>query len=143
MESARQYDECYSLAFAQQLKNKDLPEFGSKAVCLIAQSEFSDVGKKFITRKSVKAFTDSMLDLIVDSPETRPYVVDYLQKKEVLYLGPDEQVRCYSFVFLLLLLLPGRLLKIFLMTFISHLTVLAGRSTRYQLDCCSSCQEGI
>jgi len=92
LESARQYDECYSLAFAQQLKNKDIPEGGSKAVCLIAQSEFSDVGKKFITRKSVKAFTDSMLDLIVDSPETRKNVVDYLGKKEVLYLGPDEQV---------------------------------------------------
>ena len=44
-------------------------------------------------RKSVKAFTDSMLDLIVDTPETRENVVDYLGRKEVLYLGPDEQVR--------------------------------------------------
>jgi len=93
LESARQYDECYGLAFAQQLKNKDIPEGGSKAVCLIAQSEFSDLGKKFIMRKSVKAFTDSLLDLIVDTTETREAVVDYLGKKEVLYLGPDEQVR--------------------------------------------------
>jgi glutamate dehydrogenase len=92
LESARQYDECYGLASAQQLKNKDIPEGGSKAVCLIAQPEFSDLGKKFITRKSVKAFTDSILDLIVDTAETRESVVDYLGKKEVLYLGPDEQI---------------------------------------------------
>ena len=35
LESARQYDECYGLAYAQQLKNKDIPEGGSKAVNLI------------------------------------------------------------------------------------------------------------
>lgn len=29
-ESARQFDEAYGLAFAQQLKNKDIPEGGSK-----------------------------------------------------------------------------------------------------------------
>jgi len=92
LESARQYDECYGLAYAQQLKNKDIPEGGAKAVCLIGQSEFTDVGKKFIMRKSVKAFTDAMLDLIVDTPDTRENVVDHLGKKEVLYLGPDEQI---------------------------------------------------
>ena len=34
-ESARHYREAYSLAFAQQLKNKDIPEGGSKGVLLI------------------------------------------------------------------------------------------------------------
>ncbi len=105
LESARQYDECYGLAFAQQLKNKDIPEGGSKAVCLIAQSEFSDLGKKFIMRKSVKAFTDSLLDLIVDTPETREAVVDFLGKKEVLYLGPDEQVREIFFFLRILIII--------------------------------------
>lgn len=92
LESARQYDECYNLAFAQQLKNKDIPEGGSKAVCLINTNDMSAAGQGFVMRKSVKAFTDSILDLIVDTEETREKIVDRYGKKEVLYLGPDEQV---------------------------------------------------
>jgi glutamate dehydrogenase len=92
LESARQYEECYGLAFAQQLKNKDIPEGGSKAVNLIDTNGLSPAGKEFVMRKSVKAFTDTILDLILDTPETRENIVDYYGKKEVLYLGPDEQV---------------------------------------------------
>ena len=92
LESARHYDECYGLAFAQQLKNKDIPEGGSKAVNLINVSGLSESGKNFVMRKSVKAFTDTILDLIVDSKDINENMVDYLGKKEVLYLGPDEQV---------------------------------------------------
>lgn len=92
LESARQYDECYGLAFAQQLKNKDIPEGGSKAVNLINTHGLSDSAKDFVIRKSVKAMTDAILDLVVDTEYTRPYLVDYWGKKEVLYLGPDEQV---------------------------------------------------
>jgi glutamate dehydrogenase len=95
LESARHYDECYGLAFAQQLKNKDIPEGGSKAVVLINTHQLqglSDTSKFFIMRKAVKAMTDAMLDLIVDTDYTRKYLVDYWGKKEVLYLGPDEQV---------------------------------------------------
>lgn len=92
LESARQYDECYGLAFAQQLKNKDIPEGGSKAVCLIDTVGMSESSKGIVMRKSVKAFTDSILDLIVDTEETRETIVDRYGKKEVLYLGPDEQV---------------------------------------------------
>lgn len=92
LESAHQYDECYGLAFAQQLKNKDIPEGGSKAVNLINVVGLSEAGKQFVMRKSVKAFTDTVLDLIVDTQETREKIVDLLGKKEILYLGPDEQV---------------------------------------------------
>mmetsp|Transcript_9344 Transcript_9344/g.13636 ORF Transcript_9344/g.13636 Transcript_9344/m.13636 type:complete len:1041 (+) Transcript_9344:52-3174(+) len=94
LESARQYDECYGLASAQQLKNKDIPEGGSKAVCLIdlTNTTGTDISKNFVMRKSVKAFTDTIFDLIVDTPETREKVVDYIGRKEVIYLGPDEQV---------------------------------------------------
>ena len=92
LEAARHYDECYGLAYAQQLKNKDIPEGGSKAVCLIDCVGMSETSKGFVMRKSVKAFTDSILDLIVDTEETRANVVDRYGKKEVLYLGPDEQV---------------------------------------------------
>jgi glutamate dehydrogenase len=92
LESARHYDECYGLAFAQQLKNKDIPEGGSKAVCLIDTMGISDESKNFVMRKSVKAFVDSVLDLIVQTEETKEHIVDLFGKKEVLYLGPDEQV---------------------------------------------------
>jgi len=92
LESAHQYDECYELAFAQQLKNKDIPEGGSKAVCLIDINDLSHGTKDFVLRKSVKAMTDSILDLIVDTKETQEVIVDYFGKREVLYLGPDENV---------------------------------------------------
>lgn len=92
LESARQYDECYGLASAQQLKNKDIPEGGSKAVVLVDCSSLGQTSKNFCSRKSVKAFTDSILDLVVDTDETRENIVDFLGKKEVLYLGPDEQI---------------------------------------------------
>jgi glutamate dehydrogenase len=90
LESARQYDECYGLALAQQLKNKDIPEGGSKAVALIdVTGHATEAWKNFVKRKSVKAFTDTILDLVVADKE---YVVDLVGKKEVIYLGPDEQV---------------------------------------------------
>lgn len=92
LESSHQYDECYGLAFAQQLKNKDIPEGGSKAVNLINVVGLSEGGKNFVMRKAVKAFTDTLLDLIVDTEETRARIVDLYGKKEILYLGPDEQV---------------------------------------------------
>ena len=93
LESARQYEECYGLAFAQQLKNKDIPEGGAKAVNLINCSGLTPQAKQFVMRKSVKAFTNTVLDLIVDTEETRERVVDLHGKREVIYLGPDEQVR--------------------------------------------------
>jgi len=92
LESARQYDECYGLAFAQQLKNKDIPEGGSKAVCLIDTNDIPYGTRDWVMRKSVKACTDSILDLVVDTKETREIIVDYFGTKEVLYLGPDENV---------------------------------------------------
>jgi glutamate dehydrogenase len=92
LESARQYDECYGLAYAQQLKNKDIPEGGSKAVCLINCVGLSDLGKNFAMRKSVKAFTDTILDLVTDDATAKENRVDFIGKKEVIYLGPDEQV---------------------------------------------------
>ena len=92
LESARQYDECYGLAFAQQFKNKDIPEGGSKAVCLIDVNDVSHSTKNYVMRKAVKGFADTILDLVVDTEETGANIVDYFGKKEVLYLGPDEQV---------------------------------------------------
>ncbi len=83
-ETERLYDEAYGLAFAQQLKNKDIPEGGSKAVVLVEPGES--------VPRCVKAFADGLLDLITPDPKTRERVVDLFGKEELLYLGPDENI---------------------------------------------------
>jgi glutamate dehydrogenase len=83
-EQERLYDEAYNLAFAQQLKNKDIPEGGSKAAILVhPQGRVS---------RSVKAFVNSILDLITPDKKTTAKVVDRLNHKELIYLGPDENI---------------------------------------------------
>ncbi len=78
----RLYDEVYGLAYAQQLKNKDIPEGGAKAVVLLEPDTPVD--------RCVKAFVDGLLDLLVT--ETRDKVIDHFGKSELLYLGPDENI---------------------------------------------------
>ncbi|TMW67939.1 hypothetical protein Poli38472_007611 [Pythium oligandrum] len=95
LESARQYNEAYNLAFAQQLKNKDIPEGGSKAVVLCDPivGPIGDIAPRdFIIRKSVKAFSDALLDLNTTDPEVKKNIVDYYGKDELIYLGPDENI---------------------------------------------------
>ncbi|CAH0517460.1 unnamed protein product [Peronospora belbahrii] len=95
LESARQYNEAYNLAFAQQLKNKDIPEGGSKAVVLCDPivGPVGDVAPRdFIIRKSVKAFSDALLDLNTTDEAVKEKIVDYYGKDELIYLGPDENI---------------------------------------------------
>ena len=83
-EQERLYDEAYNLAFAQQLKNKDIPEGGAKAAILIHPN-----GR---ISRSVKAFVNSILDLITPDELTQSKVVDLLNHDELIYLGPDENI---------------------------------------------------
>lgn len=83
-EAERLYDECYGLAFAQQLKNKDIPEGGAKAVILVEPG--NPVARCF------KAFADALLDLIVAVPDVKAKVLDRFGRDEILYLGPDENI---------------------------------------------------
>jgi glutamate dehydrogenase len=83
-ETERHLDEVWGLAFAQQLKNKDIPEGGAKAVVLVSPGH--DV------TESVRAFTEAMLDLLVTDRATRGRVVDLLGHEERLYFGPDENI---------------------------------------------------
>ncbi|KAI9918665.1 hypothetical protein PsorP6_011806 [Peronosclerospora sorghi] len=95
LESARQYNEAYNLAFAQQLKNKDIPEGGSKAVVLCDPivGPIGDVAPRdFIIRKSIKAFSDALLDLNTTDEDVKSKIVDYYGKDELIYLGPDENI---------------------------------------------------
>ena len=108
-ESARHYDECFNLAFAQQLKNKDILEGGSKGVVLINATPASgadsawaakggDAFHDYLCRKSTKAYTDGVLDLCVDDDGDdgdEGGTTRGTQKRDTLpmvYLGPDEQI---------------------------------------------------
>jgi len=92
-ESSRHFDEVYGLSYAQQQKNKDIPEGGSKGVIIVNTPSVADKYRTFVMRKSVRAFVDSLLDLMVsNTPTYKETVVDYFGKDELLYLGPDEQV---------------------------------------------------
>jgi glutamate dehydrogenase len=83
-EAERLFDEVYGLSWAQQLKNKDIPEGGAKAAILLEPGATVD--------RCVKAFVNSILDLIVQVPEVKSRVVDRFGKQELIYLGPDENI---------------------------------------------------
>ena len=106
-ESRRHFNECFSLAWAQQLKNKDIPEGGSKAVCLVTPTPGID--REQLMHGCVKAFTDGLLDLLTPAAlkriaprtvaaeaEAEDLVPDEdlapQLPKELLYLGPDENI---------------------------------------------------
>ncbi|WP_186645506.1 NAD-glutamate dehydrogenase domain-containing protein [Fluviispira vulneris] len=81
------FDEVNGLASAQQLKNKDIPEGGSKCVMVVRQG-----GDK---NEAVKAAISGLLDLIVTDPVTgnlKEGIIDYHGKEEIIYLGPDENL---------------------------------------------------
>ena len=88
-ESSRIYDEVYGLSFAQNLKNKDIPEGVSKAVCLVDHSRAGDRYRAL--RMPLKCFCNSMLDLFVTTGG-KEFMVDRLGYDEPIFLGPDEQV---------------------------------------------------
>lgn len=79
-ESQRIFNEVFDLAWAQNLKNKDIPEGGAKAVVMLKPA----VDPSFAGRR----FVDGLLDLILPGLP----VGDYYQDPEYLYLGPDENV---------------------------------------------------
>lgn len=102
-ERSRHFDECFGLASAQQLKNKDIPEGGSKAVILVdtltndgREDDIDDVEhdcktlKHYACRQAVKAFTDGLLDLVLPQDGRTSTVEEKIN--EHLYLGPDEQI---------------------------------------------------
>ena len=81
------FDEVYGLSFAQQLKNKDIPEGGSKAVLVLKPGGHRD--------QAVKASVNALLDLLVEEDEAHEKssgAVSYYDKPEIIYLGPDENI---------------------------------------------------
>ncbi|KPI82731.1 glutamate dehydrogenase (GDH), partial [Leptomonas seymouri] len=78
--------ENYNLAYTQLLKNKDIPEGGSKGTILVSSrylNKFDEVRCKHIFLQ----YVDAMLSLIVPGESG---VVDNLKQTEIIFLGPDE-----------------------------------------------------
>ena len=94
-ESRRHYMECFGLSWAQQLKNKDIPEGGSKAVCLVTPQPAED--RVELMHGCVKRMADAMLDLLV-APTAHRIVTRTADGtasplgEELIYLGPDENI---------------------------------------------------
>lgn len=81
------FDEVYGLSHAQQLKNKDIPEGGSKAVLLLKPG-----GHRL---QAVRGSVNAMLDLLVsrdESDEAMQAIISYYEREEIIYLGPDENI---------------------------------------------------
>ncbi len=78
--------EVYDLAWAQQLKNKDIPEGGSKCICLVEPGGDATA--------AVKQLVDGLIDLIL--PEGKvPEVIgphDEQREHDLIFLGPDENM---------------------------------------------------
>lgn len=79
-ESGRVLSETVQLARAQHLKNKDIPEGGAKAVIVLGPRADADL--------ALKATVDALLDLARAGEES----ADYLERDEILFLGPDERI---------------------------------------------------
>ena len=81
------FDEVNGLASAQQMKNKDIPEGGSKAVLVVRPG-----GNRAL---AVKAAISGLLDLITLDAKTGKLaegIIDYFGQEEIIYLGPDENM---------------------------------------------------
>ncbi|KAM0790282.1 hypothetical protein ACM66B_005584 [Microbotryomycetes sp. NB124-2] len=78
------FDENYGLASTQALKNKDIPEGGSKGVIL------PDIGAT--PRICFEKYVDSIIDLLLPgkTPGIKEQIVDLYKKEEILFFGPDE-----------------------------------------------------
>jgi len=75
-----QFQENFNLAYTQKLKNKDIPESGSKGTILMKQ------GKNDKQKLAFKQYVDSVIDICLKSPG----VASIENKPEVIFLGPDE-----------------------------------------------------
>jgi len=74
------FDENYNLALTQQMKNKDIPEGGSKGTILLSW-EAQDQGEG-----AFKKYVNGLLDLLLPDKD----IVNYYEEEVILFLGPDE-----------------------------------------------------
>lgn len=82
------FDEVYGLSHAQQLKNKDIPEGGSKGVLLVSPG----ANKDRVMRGAINAFLDLLVPMDESHENSVSQQVSYYDADEIIYLGPDENV---------------------------------------------------
>jgi len=76
------FSENYGLAYTQNKKNKDIPEFGSKGTILLNPDSAAQ-NNPYI---SFQKYVSGLLDLLQKDPN----VIDHYGRDEILFLGPDE-----------------------------------------------------
>lgn len=123
-ESNNVFNECYNLALTQHMKNKDIPEGGSKGVIFLSprdrldsetailQNELSEAGhdekdiqvmlanfrkeqKQEYLYQAQRSYIESLITIVNCDAEGKikaKYVLDYWNRPEYLYLGPDENM---------------------------------------------------
>ncbi len=89
------FAECYNLALTQQMKNKDIPEGGSKAVILMSDGARGRVDDNYLYEVQ-EAFIEAFLQIInCDSSGKLKCdgIIDFYGKEELIFLGPDENMK--------------------------------------------------
>lgn len=81
------FQENYNLAYTQTLKNKEIPESGSKGTVLLNRANQNNATLAF------QKWVSGVLDLMVP----KQGVHDLLGKEEIIFLGPDEGTADYMF----------------------------------------------
>ena len=85
-----QFLENYNLAYTQKLKNKDIPESGSKGTILLKQ------GRNHKDLFAFRQYVDAMMDIMLDDVgDAAPLHRAPGTGKELIFLGPDENTATY------------------------------------------------
>lgn len=84
--------EVYDLAWAQQLKNKDIPEGGAKCIALVLPGTGGSDDER--ADAMVKQLVDSLLDLILPAAQVPEVTGPHGARRaeELIFLGPDENM---------------------------------------------------
>ena len=82
------FQENYGLAFTQNKKNKDIPEFGSKGTILLNLTNQTKANALLAFKK----YTSGLLDLLIPQ---QGEIIDNYGREEILFLGPDEGTADY------------------------------------------------
>lgn len=81
------FSENYGLAYTQNKKNKDIPEFGSKGTVLL-NPDLAAQSNPYI---AFQKYVSGLVDLLIKNQN----IVDHYGKEEILFLGPDEGTADY------------------------------------------------
>lgn len=80
------FEETYNLAYTQHLKNKDIPESGSKGTILL-DTDYATKGAQLCFGDSFIKYIDSLLDIMMADQSK---IFSHLKDDEILFFGPDE-----------------------------------------------------